>query len=74
MSDVFPALVDAAIEKVNDLQSVYSTCVMLWFRQTGKLDIGFDNKKMVAWIKENRQGIFGENGKKLSTPKKDGEG
>ena len=48
MSDVFPALVDAAIEQVSDIRSMYSTCVKLWFRQTGKFNVGFNNKKLVA--------------------------
>lgn len=63
--NVFPALVDAAIEKADSLQSVYSQCVKLWFRQTGRFDVGFNNKQMVTWIRENRPGIFDEKGKRL---------
>lgn len=67
--NVFPALVDAAIERVDSLQAVYSQCVKLWFYQTGKLDVGFSNPKMVAWIRQNRPGIFDEKGRKIeATP------
>ncbi len=62
---VFPALVDEAINRVDSLQAVYSQCVKLWFRQTGKLDVGFSNKQMVIWIRQNRDGIFDEKGHKI---------
>jgi len=63
--EVYPLLVDLAIERVDDMQSVYSQCIKLWFAQTHKLDVGFNNKDMVKWIKENRPGIFDEKGKKI---------
>lgn len=45
MSDVFPALVDAAIKESDCIQAVYSNCVKLWYRSTGKFNVGFTNKK-----------------------------
>lgn len=64
--NVHPALVDAAIAAADDLQSVYSQCVKLWFASTGRLDVGFNNKDMVAWIRKERPNIFDERGKKIN--------
>jgi len=64
-SRVYPALVDLAIERVDDIHSVYSQCIKLWFAQKRTLDVGFNNKEMVTWIFENRPGIFDEKGKKV---------
>ena len=64
-SRVYPVLVDLAIERVDDIHSVYSQCVKLWFAQRGKFDVGFNNKDMVKWIRENRPGIFDEKGEKV---------
>jgi hypothetical protein len=66
--EVFPALVDEAIKRVDDLTCVYSSCIKLWFAQTGKLDVGFNNKEMVKWIRNNRPDLFDEKGKKRNDP------
>lgn len=55
---VNPTIARLAIEKAKDRQSVYSQCVILSFRMTGKLACGFDNKDLQAWIDQNEPDRF----------------
>jgi len=63
-SKVHPALAREAIKRAKDRQSVYSQCIKLWFRQTGKLDTGFNNVDLQAWIDENAPDAFKPVGEK----------
>lgn len=53
-----------AIETKKDRNSLYSECVVLSFRHNGKLDCGFDNKDLQAWIDENFLELFDEKGRR----------
>lgn len=63
-SKVNERFADIAIERANDLGSVYSQCVILSYQNTGKMACGFDAKDIIAWIKINRPDVFDEKGKK----------
>jgi len=52
------ALARSAVENSKDRGSVYSQCVLLSFRTSGKLDCGFDNKDLQAWIDKNMPDYF----------------
>ncbi len=55
---VNPGLVREAIKKAKDRQSVYSQCVVLSFKTTGRLNCGFDNRDLQAWIDQNMPDYF----------------
>ena len=65
-SKVNESIAIPAIEKAKDRGSVYSQCVILSFHTTGKLDCGFNNSDLQAWIAENRPGLFNEKGNKTN--------
>ena len=64
-SKVHPAVAWEAINQLDSRQSVYSRCIQLWWRKTGKLDTGFSNFDLQKWIDEYCPGMFDAKGKKL---------
>jgi len=64
---VNPALARMAIARAKDRQSVYSQCVIGSFRMTGKLDCGFTNQDLQAWIDQNAIEQFTKKGIKIIT-------
>lgn len=62
---VTPQLVDIAISRSTDIHQVYGQCVKAWYQSTGKLDVGFNARDMVDWIKINHPNLFDEKGKKI---------
>jgi hypothetical protein len=66
-SKVIPAIAEKAIESGKSLQALYSECVMVSYRATGRLSCGFDAKDLVAWIRENHPDLFDEKGRRIQS-------
>jgi len=54
-----------AIERAQSKQSVYSQCIVLAFRTTGRMAPSFDNVDLQAWIEQNCAGMFDDKGRKI---------
>jgi len=53
-----------AVERAQSKQSVYSQCIVLAFKTTGRMAPGFDNVDLQAWIDQNCAGVFDAKGRK----------
>lgn len=58
-------IAENAIKSGKDLQGLYSECIMISYRTTGRFACGFDAKDLVAWIRENYPDLFDKNGRRI---------
>lgn len=64
-SKVNSMMAEEAIKSGKDLQSLYSECIMISYRSTGRLNCGFDAKDLVAWVREKYPNLFDEKGHRI---------
>lgn len=64
---VHPALAKLAIDSGKDLSALYSQCVAISWRTTGRLAPGFDNADLIAYIRANEKlsALFDEKGRRI---------
>jgi hypothetical protein len=56
---------EEVVKQSKDKGSVYSNCVLLYYRSTGRLSCGFDAKDIMAWIDKYMPEAFDAKGKKM---------
>jgi hypothetical protein len=65
VSKVNYAVAQIAVSNAKSRNTVYSECIRLSFRTSGRLACGFDNKDLQAWIDKYMPDVFDKKGNKI---------